>query len=63
MVVFAGLARFVCRGRKTRQRKRLKLASGIVPEREAKKIAAEILRPMNQGLITVGGMQCLSMNT
>jgi integrase len=41
-------------GSKTRKLKRLKLAPASMPEREAKKIAAEMLRPLNQGLITVG---------
>ena len=38
----------------TRKRKRIKLGPASMPEREVKKIAAEILRPVNQGLITVG---------
>jgi integrase len=41
-------------GRKTRKLTRLKLAPASTPEREARKIAAEMLRPVNQGLITVG---------
>jgi hypothetical protein len=41
-------------GRRTRQWKRLKLAPASLPEREVNQIAAEHLRPMNQGLITVG---------
>ncbi|MDP9158735.1 MAG: site-specific integrase [Acidobacteriota bacterium] len=41
-------------GRKTRKLKRVKLAPASVPEREVRKIAAEMLRPVNQGLITVG---------
>ncbi len=41
-------------GRRTRQRKRIKLAPATMPEREVKKIAAEHLRPMNQGLVTIG---------
>ena len=41
-------------GRRKRQRKRIKLAPASLGEREVKKIAAEYLRPMNQGLITVG---------
>ncbi|HLH42687.1 MAG TPA: tyrosine-type recombinase/integrase [Bryobacteraceae bacterium] len=41
-------------GRRIRKRKRLKLAPAIMPEREVQKIAAESLRPMNQGLVTVG---------
>ena len=47
-------------GRKTRQLKRLKLAPASLPDREVKKIAAEILRPMNQGLITVGSAVSLN---
>src|SRR2546426_296935 len=38
----------------TRRRQRIKLAPASMPEREVKKIAAEMLRPMNQGLITIG---------
>jgi integrase len=41
-------------GRRIRQRKRIKLAPASMAEREVKKIAAEHLRPMNQGLITIG---------
>ena len=41
-------------GRRTRQLKRVKLAPATMPDREVRKIAAEMLRPVNQGLITVG---------
>ena len=41
-------------GKSTRKRQRHKLAPGDIPEREAKKMAAEFLRPMNQGLIPIG---------
>ncbi|MBV9146692.1 MAG: hypothetical protein JO065_12295, partial [Acidobacteria bacterium] len=41
-------------GRHTRKRKRMKVAPADVSEREAKRIATELLRPMNQGLDTVG---------
>jgi len=41
-------------GRRVRKRKREKLAPATMPLREVKKIAAEKLRPMNQGLVTVG---------
>lgn len=41
-------------GKPTRKRKRVKLATADMPEREALKIARETLRPMNHGLITVG---------
>jgi integrase len=37
-----------------RKRQRIKLAPASMPEREVRKIAAEILRPVNQGLISVG---------
>ena len=37
-------------GASTRKRKRHKLAPATLPEREVKKMAAEFLRPMNQGL-------------
>jgi hypothetical protein len=41
-------------GRRIRERQRIKLALASMPEREVQKIAAECLRPMNQGLITLG---------
>ena len=41
-------------GERTRQRKRVKLAPAELPEREARKMAAECLRPMNQGLAPIG---------
>jgi integrase len=41
-------------GARTRKRQRLKLAPVTTAEREVKKIAAEMLRPVNQGLVTVG---------
>jgi integrase len=41
-------------GRRIRKRKRVKLAPAEMPEREVSKIAAEYLRPMNQGLVTLG---------
>ena len=41
-------------GRRIRERVRVKLAPATMPEREVKKIAAEHLRPMNQGLMTLG---------
>jgi integrase len=41
-------------GRSLRRRKRIKLAPATMPEREVRKIAAETLRPLNQGLLTVG---------
>jgi integrase len=41
-------------GVQARKRQRIKLAPATVPEREVRKIAAEILRPVNQGLISVG---------
>jgi integrase len=41
-------------GSLTRKRQRVKLAPATMPEREVKKIAAELLRPLNQGLISVG---------
>jgi integrase len=41
-------------GRRVRKRKRIKLAPATMGEREVKKIAAEVLRPQNQGLITSG---------
>jgi integrase len=41
-------------GVRTRKRQRVKIAPATMAEREVKKIAAEILRPMNQGLINAG---------
>jgi integrase len=41
-------------GNRTRKRRRIKLAPATMPEREVLKIAAEMLRPVNQGLISVG---------
>ena len=41
-------------GVRIRKRKRKKLASAKMAEREVKKIAAEFLRPLNQGLETLG---------
>ena len=38
----------------TRKQKRMKVATADVSEREAKRIATEMLRPMNQGLETLG---------
>ena len=37
-----------------RKRKREKLAPATMLEREVRKIAAELLRPLNQGLLTIG---------
>ncbi len=45
--VFAG-------GARTRKRQRIKLAPATMHQREVLKIADEILRPINQGLITIG---------
>ena len=47
-------------GQRTRKRKRTKLAPISISEREVKKIAAEFLRPLNQGLVTVGSAICFS---
>ena len=41
-------------GRRTRKLVRIKLAPATMPEREVLKIAAEHLRPMNQGLVSIG---------
>ena len=41
-------------GRLQRKRKRMKVGPADMPEREAHKIANEMLRPMNQGLQTIG---------
>lgn len=41
-------------GKRIRKRKRIRLAPATMPEREVKKIAAEFLRPLNQGLAPIG---------
>jgi integrase len=41
-------------GRLERKRKRMKVCPAEMPEREAAKMAAEMMRPMNQGLQTIG---------
>lgn len=41
-------------GKRIRKRRRSKLAPASTCEREVKKIAAELLRPLNQGLVSVG---------
>ena len=41
-------------GERRRRRKRKPLAQASMPEREVRKIALELLRPMNQGFVTVG---------
>src|SRR5260370_24605885 len=41
-------------GRRKRKRKREKLETATMLEREVKKMAAERLRPLNQGLVTIG---------
>src|SRR5580698_55060 len=41
-------------GRMIRRRKRTKLAPATMLELEVRKIAAEVLLPLNQGLISVG---------
>ena len=42
-------------GRRVRRRQRHKLAPRSLGEREVKKLAAEFLRPLNQGLESIGG--------
>src|ERR1039457_7109027 len=44
---FVGLARI-------RKRQRIKIAPAAMAQREVMKIADEVLRPINQGLITIG---------
>ena len=46
-------------GRRIRKRKRIKLALASMPEREVRKIASEMLRPLNQGLISAGSAMVL----
>lgn len=47
-------------GERRRKRKRIKLGPATMPEREVRKIAAEALRPMNQGLETIGSATTFS---
>jgi integrase len=42
------------KGRRVRKRKRIKLAPSTMSVREAQRVAAEMLRPLNQGLISPG---------
>ena len=42
-------------GRNIRKRKWHKLAPATMPSREVQKLAAELVRPLNQGLETIGG--------
>lgn len=41
-------------GKRIRKRKRIRLAPATMPEREVQKMAAEFLRPLNQGLAPIG---------
>src|SRR5580704_13829264 len=41
-------------GQRRRRKKRERLAPATVKEREVRKIAAEFLRPLNQGLVPIG---------
>ena len=41
-------------GKRKRTKTRVRIAPATVPEREARKIAAEYLRPLNQGLESIG---------
>ena len=41
-------------GARTRKRQRIKLAPASMAQREVLKIADEVLRPINQGLISIG---------
>jgi integrase len=41
-------------GQHTRKRKRIRLAPATMPEREVRKVASEHLRPINQGLESIG---------
>ena len=47
-------------GRSIRRRKRIRIAPASMPEREARKIALEFLRPLNQGLETIGSATMFS---
>ena len=42
------------KGERARKRKREVLAPATMPEREVRKIALEFLRPLNQGLVSIG---------
>jgi hypothetical protein len=41
-------------GTRVRRQKRIRLAPATMPEREVRKIAVEILRSLNQGLVMIG---------
>src|SRR5262249_13071016 len=41
-------------GKYTRKRKRMRLAPATMSEKEVRKIASEVLRPINQGLESIG---------
>src|SRR6266568_1541621 len=41
-------------GRRSRKRKRVRLAPASMPIREVQKLKSEYLRPVNQGLVTAG---------
>jgi hypothetical protein len=41
-------------GRPVRKRRRIRLAPATMPEREVRKVASEHLRPINQGLESIG---------
>jgi len=43
-------------GKRVRKRKRIRLAPAAMAEREVKKVAAEFLRPLNQGLTPIGAV-------
>lgn len=44
----------IVNGQRKRQRKRKPLALATMPQREVRKVALEFLRPLNQGLVTIG---------
>ena len=44
----------ICGGVPTRKLKRIKIAPDTMPEREVRKIVADVVAPLNQGLVTVG---------
>ena len=46
-------------GRRTRKRKRIRIAPASMPVREVQKLKAEYLRPLNQGLISAGSATSL----
>lgn len=50
-------------GKRIGKRKRVRFDPATMPEREVKKIAAEFLRPLNQGLTPIGAAVAFADST